>query len=76
MSDLELREFRAHAEELVDLPDLAELEGRGRQMHRRRIALGAGLAAVVLAGYSTRTPPEIRKELEEIVDSIEIVDPE
>ena len=49
MSDLELREFRAHAEELVDLPDLAELESRGRRLHRRRIALGAGLAAAVLA---------------------------
>ena len=49
MSDLELREFRTHAEELVDLPDLAELESRGRRLHRRRIALGAGLAAAVLA---------------------------
>jgi hypothetical protein len=49
MSDLELREFRARAEELVDLPDLAGLESRGRRLHRRRIALGAGLAAAVLA---------------------------
>ena len=49
MSELELREFRTRAEELVDLPDLAELESRGRRLHRRRIALGAGLAAAVLA---------------------------
>jgi hypothetical protein len=49
MSDVELREFRAHAEKLVDLPDLAELESRGRRLHRRRVALGAGLAAAVLA---------------------------
>lgn len=49
MNELQLREFRTRAEELVDLPDLAELESRGRRMHRRRIALGAGLAAVVLA---------------------------
>ena len=49
MNDLQLREFRTRAEELVDLPDLAELEGRGRRLHRRRIALGAGLAAAVLA---------------------------
>jgi hypothetical protein len=49
MSELQLREFRAHAEELVDLPDLAELESRGRRLHRRRVALGAGLAAAVLA---------------------------
>jgi len=49
MSDLELREFRARAEELVDLPDLAELEGRGRRLRQRRIGLGAGLAAAVLA---------------------------
>ena len=49
MNELQLREFRTHAEELVDLPDLAELESRGRRMHRRRVALGAGLAAAVLA---------------------------
>ncbi|HET9420545.1 MAG TPA: hypothetical protein VFO49_05365 [Nocardioides sp.] len=49
MSDLELREFRTRAEELVDLPDLAELEGRGRRLRQRRVALGAGLAAAVLA---------------------------
>lgn len=49
MNELQLREFRTRAEELVDLPEFAELESRGRRMHRRRIALGAGLAAAVLA---------------------------
>ena len=49
MNELQLREFRTRAEELVDLPDLAELEGRGRRLHRRRVTLGAGLAAAVLA---------------------------
>ena len=48
MNELELLEFRARAEELVDLPDLAELESRGRRLRQRRMALGAGLAAAVL----------------------------
>ncbi|MFC4786033.1 hypothetical protein ACT8ZV_16260 [Nocardioides sp. MAHUQ-72] len=49
MSELELREFASRAEELVPLPDLAELEHRGRDLHRRRVAAGTALAAVVLA---------------------------
>jgi hypothetical protein len=49
MNELQLREFRTRAEELVDLPDLAELESRGRRLRQRRVALGAGLAAAVLA---------------------------
>jgi hypothetical protein len=49
MSELELLEFRTRAEELVDLPDLAELESRGRRLRQRRMALGAGVAAAVLA---------------------------
>lgn len=49
MNELELREFRTRAEELVSLPDLADLESRGRRLRRRRVALGASLAAAVLA---------------------------
>lgn len=49
MNELQLREFRTRAEELVDLPDLAELESRGRRLRQRRMALGAGVAAAVLA---------------------------
>jgi hypothetical protein len=49
MSELKLREFGARAEELVTLPDLAELERRGRDLHHRRIAVVAAAAACVLA---------------------------
>lgn len=49
MSELKLREFGAHAEELVIPPDLAELERRGRDLHHRRIAVVASAAACVLA---------------------------
>ena len=49
MSELKLREFGARAEELVTLPDVAELEHRGRERRHRRVALVAALAACVLA---------------------------
>ena len=49
MSELKLREFGARAEELVNLPDLAELEHRGRDLRHRRVALVAAHAACVLA---------------------------
>lgn len=49
MSDLELREFRARVEELVDLPDLTALEGRGRRLRRRRLAVGAAAVVAILA---------------------------
>ena len=49
MSELKLREFGARAEELVTLPDVAELEHRGRELRHRRVALVAALAACVLA---------------------------
>jgi hypothetical protein len=62
MSELKVREFAARAEELVDLPDLTELEHRGRDLHRRRVATVAALAAGVLvagAFVSLRNePPE------------------
>ena len=49
MSELELREFGARAEELVPLPDLTEIERRGHDLHRRRVAVVAAVAACVLA---------------------------
>jgi hypothetical protein len=51
MSDLRLIEFRERAEGGLDVPELAEIERRGRALRRRRLAAGVGgLALVLLAG--------------------------
>ena len=49
MSELELREFASRAEDLVVLPDFADLDRQGRGLRRRRQAVVAALAACVLA---------------------------
>jgi hypothetical protein len=45
MSDLKLQGFAVRAEERMPLPDFAELDRRGRVLHRRRVTAVAGVAA-------------------------------
>ena len=49
MSERLLKEFQERAEFLVPVPDLHELQSRGTQRRRVRIAAGAALVASVLA---------------------------
>jgi hypothetical protein len=57
MSELKLREFADTAERLVELPDLADLERRGRSLQvRRRVAVvAAAVALAVLGGLLARS---------------------
>jgi hypothetical protein len=48
MSDLKIAEFRELAERGLDVPDLAVLERRGRNLRRRRVATTAGGLALAL----------------------------
>lgn len=51
MSELKITQFRERAEHGLDMPDLDDIERRGRTARRRRVATAAGaLALVVLAG--------------------------
>ena len=51
MSDLMIHEFRERAERGLDVPDVEEIQRRGRGLRRRRAALAVGgLALVLLAG--------------------------
>lgn len=51
MSELKITEFRTRAEHGLDMPDLEDIERRGRAAHRRRVAaVATALALVVLAG--------------------------
>lgn len=51
MSDLKITEFRERAESGLDIPDLADIERKGRALRRRRFATAAGgLALVLVAG--------------------------
>jgi len=49
MSELQLRELGARAEELVVPPDFDGITRRGRQRHRRHQAMAGGVIACVLA---------------------------
>lgn len=49
MSDLILREFAERAQGLVRVPDLAQIERRGRDQRRSRVAGVGSLAAALLA---------------------------
>jgi len=49
MSELKLRKFASRAEDLVILPDLADLDRQGHALRRRRQAVVATLAACLLA---------------------------
>jgi hypothetical protein len=52
MSELKIEQFRERAERGLDLPDLAELDRRGRRLRRRRTATAVGaLALAVVAGF-------------------------
>lgn len=56
MSDLLIHEFRDRAERGLDVPDVAEIQRRGRSLRRRRAATAVGSLALVLAaagGVST-----------------------
>jgi hypothetical protein len=48
MSDLKITEFRELAERGLDVPDLAVIERRGRNLRRRRVATTAGGLALAL----------------------------
>jgi hypothetical protein len=48
MTEQQLREFGIRAEQLVTLPDFADLDRRGQQLRRRRRAIVAGVAACLL----------------------------
>ena len=51
MSDLMIHEFRERAERGLDVPDVAEIQRRGRALRRRRAAaVVGGLALVLLTG--------------------------
>jgi hypothetical protein len=52
MSDIKLAEFRERAERGLGLPDLEDLERRGRSLRRRRAAAGAGGLALALAAIA------------------------
>jgi hypothetical protein len=48
MSEQQLKDFRARAETLVEIPDFTELDRRGRDLRvRRRVSVAAALAAVL-----------------------------
>jgi hypothetical protein len=48
MNEQQLRDFGARAESLVEIPDFAELDQRGRGLQvRRRVSVAAALAAVL-----------------------------
>lgn len=49
MSDLLIHEFRDRAERGLDVPDVAEIQRRGRALRRRRAATAVGSLALVLA---------------------------
>lgn len=49
MSEQQLKDFRAHAETLVEPPDFANLDRRGHELRVRRRAGVAGALAMVLA---------------------------
>jgi len=62
MNEQQLRDFGARAEDLVEIPDLAELEQRGARLQvRRRVSVATALAVVVtVAGVAfaqTHRPP-------------------
>jgi hypothetical protein len=48
MNEQQLREFGAHAEDLVEIPDLADLERKGARLQvRRRVSVATALAVVL-----------------------------
>ena len=48
MSEQQLKDFGARAETLVDVPDFAAIDARGRNLRaRRRVGVAATLVAVV-----------------------------
>lgn len=49
MSDLMVHEFRDRAERGLDVPDVAEIQRRGRALRRQRAATAVGSLALVLA---------------------------
>jgi hypothetical protein len=54
MSEQQLKEFGARAERLVDVPDFAELDRRGRDLRvRRRAGVATALAVVLAAAGAT-----------------------
>ena len=55
MSDQQLKDFGARAETLVEIPDFAELDLRGRDLRvRRRVGVAGALAMVLaVAGVAT-----------------------
>lgn len=52
MSDLKIHEFRQRAERGLALPDLADIERRGRALRRRRVAAAVGGLALLLVAAS------------------------
>jgi hypothetical protein len=61
MSEQQLKHFGTHAETLVELPDFAALDARGRNLRaRRRVSVAATLAAVVAVVGVTVT--QIRRD--------------
>ncbi len=61
MSEQQLKDFGAHAETLVELPDFAAIDARGRNLRaRRQVSVAATLAAVVAVVGVTVT--QIRRD--------------
>src|SRR4051812_4558270 len=56
MNDKLLKDFGAHAETLVEIPDFAQLDKRGRDLRIRRRAGAAGAPAAVGAVAGVVTP--------------------
>ena len=56
MSEQQLKDFGAHAETLVEIPDFAQLDHRGQALRlRRRVGVAATLAAVLAVVGATVT---------------------
>jgi hypothetical protein len=64
MSEQRVRDFGTHAEQLVRLPELEDLEDRGARLRRRRQAVSASLVAVVigLVAWASTTTPQTRTD--------------
>jgi hypothetical protein len=76
MNEQQLRDFGARAESVVEIPDFAELDRRGRGLQvRRRVSVATAVAAVLAvvgvtvaqshrtdADHGPVTPPNLRTE--------------
>jgi hypothetical protein len=61
MSEQQLKDFAAHAESLVEVPDFSELDQRGHALRlRRRVGVAATLAAVLAVAGVTVT--QVRRQ--------------